>query len=362
MRHLAIWRLATIVLLATVPIAAPTLAGFALAAYADNGNGNEGNEGHGNRGDSDDGNRGHGNDSDGHDEDNPGNSSGPGSGRDDDEESGHEGKAVETIPVASYVVAVDCHPTEDGAATTCDIVATVPEGSKDVSFVQIPAEALCAEVVETEAEFVDPDPNTHVTGYKSRGSEGALTLTLDGQVMTASTATFWIKTGDGIFPVEGPGLRCDLAADAAATTDTTVTVEFEVTPAATEAPSTGNVAIAVLTCSGVPAAAADLDWFGECPPGADQPHDFALAPSDGSAEPLTATTDATGEATFADVAPGDYRLDLVDSSWCHAVSDSVTADSDVVVEAGATSTVWIFTCDGQAGSQAPHGRSDLGVH
>jgi hypothetical protein len=128
-----------------------------------------------------------------------------------------------------------------------------------------------------------------------------------------------------------------------------VTLELDVTPAATETPSTGTVAVAVLSCGEVPADTAGFDWFGACPPGADPAREFSLAPSDDSAAPVTATTDDAGEATFADVAPGDYRLDLVDGSWCHAVSDRVTADSEVVVEAGATSTVWIFVCDGNAG-------------
>ncbi len=339
MRTLALWRLAAILLLAAVPLAAPTLA---PAAIADNGNqGNDDDK-------DDDGNRGHGNDADGVDEDNPGKSK-----EDKDEKKKEEkdekddtGKQVETVPVAGYVVAVDCHPTEDGDTTICDIAATAPDGGKDVSFVQLPAEALCAEVVETEAEFVDPDPNTHITGYKSRGSEGSLSLTLDGQVTTAGIATYWIKTGDGIFPVEGPGFSCDLAAEPAGAEPT---VTFEVEPTATPQPETGTVAVEVLTCAGVPADTTGFDWFGECQPGIDPPRDFTLAPADDSASAVTAATDTDGTATFADLAPGDYLLTLADGAWCHAASDHVTAESEVVVEAGATSTVWIFICDGTSG-------------
>lgn len=335
MRTLALWRLAAILLLATVPLAAPSLAS---AAIADNGNGNQGNSD-----DDNDGNRGHGNDADGVDEDNPGKSK-----EDKDEkkkDKDNTGKQVETVPVAGYVVAVDCHPTEDGGATACDIEATAPDGGKDVGFVQLPVEALCAEVIETDAEFVDPNPNTHVTGYKSRDG-GALSLTLDGQVTTAGTATYWIKTGDGIFPVEGPGLRCDLAAEpAGAEATTTVTVDTTATPP----PTTGTVAVEVLTCAGVPADTAGFDWFGQCEPGIDPPRDLTLAPGDDSASAVTATTDTGGTATFADLVPGDYRLNLTDGAWCHAASDRVTAESEVVVEAGATSTVWIFICDGKSG-------------
>ena len=336
MRHLAIWRLATILLLATVPLAASALAGTAPAVLAD----------HGNHGDSDDGNRGHGNDPDGHDEDNPGNSSGPGNTGKRDDKDTTTGKQVETVPVAGYVVAVDCHLAEDGATTTCDIAATAPEGGKKVTFLQVPTETLCAGVVETTAKLADPDPKTHVAGYASHGSDAALSLTLDGPVTTAGTATYWIKAGGDVFPVEGPGLRCDLAA---APAGAEATVTFSVDATATPSPTTGTITVEVLSCAGVPTDPTDFDWFGACPPGADPPRDFTLAPSDDSAAPVTASTDAAGEATFADLAPGKYRLDLVDGSWCHAVSDSVTADSEVAVEAGATSTVWIFVCDSADG-------------
>ncbi len=338
MRHLAIWRLATILLLAALPLAAPILAGPAPAAVADNG---KGNEGHGNQDDSDDGNRGHGND-----EDNPGNSSGPDSGRDDDEPD-NDGKAVEAIP-AGYLVDVACEPVDAGA-TACTFTAFAPEGGKKVGFLQVPAENLCAGVLDTDAKYADPEPHTQLAGYASSGGDReTVTIVLDGPVATAGTAIYWIKAASAVFPVTGPGLRCDLAADAATDSPATATVRFDVTPAATETSSTGTVAVAVLSCAGVPADTSDFDWFGECPPGADQPRDFTLAPSDGGAPPVTATTDETGEAMFADVAPGDYRLDLVDGSWCHAVSDRVTADSEVVVEADATSTIWIFVCDVRA--------------
>jgi len=51
-------------------------------------------------------------------------------------------------------------------------------------------------------------------------------------------------------------------------------------------------------------------------------------------------------ATFASLDPGAYRLDLTGIDWCHAESDNVDASGDVVVEAGAEATVWIFTCTG----------------
>jgi hypothetical protein len=341
MRTLALWRLVAILLLAVVPLAGASAEGPAPAALAAQGNGND---------DSDDGNRGHGNDPDGVDEDNPGNSGNAKETKDkekDAKEKPEKGGAVEAVPGAGYVVAVACHPTEDGLATACEISATAPDGASEVGMVQLPAEVACAEVVDTDAEFADPDPNTHVTGYTSRGSEGSLSLTLDGAVTTAGTATYWITTGDGIVPVEGPGLRCEPAADAAATE---ASASFTVDATPTPPPATGSIAVAVLTCAEVPADTTGFDWFGQCQPGADPPRELAIAPGDGSAAPATATTDAAGEATFGALAPGEYRLELVDGAWCHAASDAVTAESEVVVEAGATATVWIFLCDGTAGA------------
>lgn len=334
MRHLAILRLAAILLLAALPLVAPAFAPApsAAVALADNGNGNE---------NSDDGdeNRGHGNDPDKNDEDNPG----KGNGKKDKDDKDEEETGVAAVP-AGYVIDVACDEDADAGTTECVIAATAPEGGKKVGFVQVPADALCAEVVETDAELADPEPHTHVTGYKSRGSEGSLALVLDGTVTTAGTATYWIKAGGSVIPVEGPGFSCGVAADTAAT----VTLEIDVTPTATEAPAAGTVVVDVLTCADVPADTTDFDWFGQCQPDGATERSFTLTPDGGT--PMTATTAKTGEATFADVAPGDYALDLVDGSWCHAVSDRVTAESKVVVEAGVTSTVWIFVCEPPTGS------------
>jgi hypothetical protein len=336
MRHLALWRLAALLLLTALPLAFPTLTVTAPVALADHGNGNNGNA-------SGDHDKGHGNDPDGVDEDNPGKSKDNKGKSKDKEKEKNAGEQVETVPAAGYAVAVDCRPAGD--TTTCDVTATAPAGAKKVNFVQAPAAAICADVVETDAKFSDPDPHTHITGYTSRGSRASLSLVLEGEVTVAGTTTWWIKAANNVLPVEGPGLACETHA----ATAPTVTVAFDVTPAATEAPATGTVTVDVLTCGEVPADTTGFDWFGACQPGANPARNFALAPGDDSAPPVTATTNASGAATFAEVAPGNYRLDLVDGSWCHANADRVTADSEVVVEAGATSTVWIFLCDRPAG-------------
>lgn len=84
-------------------------------------------------------------------------------------------------------------------------------GAKDVSHVDVPEAAVCAEVVGGDYEYVSPDPNTGVTGFKSKGGRGTLTLVLAGEVRVDGTATYAIKSGDGVFRVDGPGLVCDAA-------------------------------------------------------------------------------------------------------------------------------------------------------
>jgi hypothetical protein len=69
-----------------------------------------------------------------------------------------------------------------------------------------------------------------------------------------------------------------------------------------------------------------------------------VAPA-GTANGIAAETDGAGEVVFSGLEPGTYDLTLLDGSWCHAKSDRVTAESDVVVEAGQESTVWVFLCD-----------------
>jgi hypothetical protein len=333
MRHLAPWRLAAILLLAAIPLASSTIANSAPVILADKGNGNANTGG--------DHDKGHGNDADGHDEDNPGNSGNTKKDKQDKDEKDKQDAPVEAVP-AGYAVDVACE-AGDGA-TTCTFTATAPEGGKKVGMLQVPDAAICAGVVATDAKRVDPEPHTHLAGYASSGGDKeTVTLTLDGAVTTGDTAIYWIKAASAVFPVTGPGLRCDLGA----ASEATAAVRFDVTPAATEAPSTGTVVVAVLRCAAVPADTTGFDWFGACPPAADPPRELTLAPSGGA--PVAATTDATGQASFADLTPGDYTLDLVDGSWCHAVSDRVTADSEVAVEAGATSTVWVFVCEAPNG-------------
>ena len=60
------------------------------------------------------------------------------------------------------------------------------------------------------------------------------------------------------------------------------------------------------------------------------------------------TSTNTGDAatyTVAQLEPGTYRLEQSNATWCHAESDNVDEQGDVVVKAGARSSVWVFNCE-----------------
>jgi Prealbumin-like fold domain len=58
----------------------------------------------------------------------------------------------------------------------------------------------------------------------------------------------------------------------------------------------------------------------------------------------TGTTDDLGNLVFANLDPGTYQLTEENGDWCHAESDSVDENGDVIVRANERSTVWIFHC------------------
>lgn len=331
MRTLLTWRLAAALLLLVLPAlaaVAPAAPAAAIAADRDTRQ-------------SDDGNRGHGNDPDGVDEDNPGKSKGKDKKEKDKPEK--RDKGVAAVPGEGYTVSVDCDLDAESGRTTCTVTATAPDGGKDVGFVQLPAEALCADVLETDAEYTDPQPSTHITGYTARDDAGGFSLVLAGEVTVAGTTTWWIKTGDGVFPVEGPGFACAQVEAEAPASDANTGATFT-TPTPTLAPETGSVTVTTYSCGDRPADPAGHDWFGACTPGG--PTRTVTLAAEGAAEPLaTGETDAAGEAVFADLAAGAYTLDLVDGSWCHAKADRVTAESAVVVEPGAVTNVYLFLCE-----------------
>jgi hypothetical protein len=270
---------------------------------------------------------------------------------DDKDKDKDEGKVEAAAP---YTVDVECDFNADDDQTTCTFKGEAPEGAKDVSHVDLPEKEICAPVVGGDAERVDPDPNTRVVGYKSRGSEGEFKLVLEGEVTTGGTATYWFKTGDGVFPARGPGLRC--GEDAADLPDTTAPAKLTPvatepaklgptpTPAADLSDSSGAIHVEVLECP-MESGNADTDWYGLCTV-AGSGYRFRLTAVEGTAPGKTAATDAEGQVTFGSLQPGLYDLSSADNAWCHAQSDSVDAEGNVNVVAGERATVWTFYCLG----------------
>ncbi|CAA9548116.1 MAG: hypothetical protein AVDCRST_MAG70-690 [uncultured Thermomicrobiales bacterium] len=287
--------------------------------------------------------------------------------KDDNEKKDDEGKdkdddqrrAIELAVPAR--VEVECGFDRPADQTTCTFTGVVPPGAKGIGHVDLPASEVCAEVVGGEYEYVDPDPNTRVVGYKSRGSEDVFSLVMTGEVTTGGTATYWIKTGDRVFPATGPGLVCGGAAThpavvttasaevtpaaAAVTPEIRITVELEPFPTAeANVAGMGTVLVWTYACA-EESPTAEFDWYGECEPGLEG-IPFTLVARDGS-EPATAgedQSDAAGQARFEALAPGTYLLETTATPWCRAESDNVDERGELVVAAGAEVTVWIFLC------------------
>jgi hypothetical protein len=266
--------------------------------------------------------------------------------KDNEKEEKDKGKGNDDVePAAPYRVEVSCDI--DGAAgqTACTFTGVAPEGAKSVGHLDMPAAEICGAVLGGDAEYVDPDPNTGVVGYKSKGDGGVFTLILEGNVTTGGTATYWIKSGDGVFPATGPGLNCAMDQQPAEVFPTPIVVTGTLeTATTTEDAATGTVGVYTYACA-TDADSEATDWFGSCKPGVSGVR-FALSPADGTtAEPVgDGMTQAGGEVRFDGLAPGAYDLDAPDATWCHAESDSVNEHGELVVTAGADVSVWIFLC------------------
>jgi hypothetical protein len=254
-----------------------------------------------------------------------------------------KGKQKQIAEADAYAVEVECQFDAKASQTTCVFTSVAPEDGKDVNHIDLPEEAVCAEVVDGDYDYVNPDPNTNVTGYQSRGHEGAFTLVLTGQVTTSGATTYWFKVGGGIFPAQGPGLAC-AASDQPTSRETTAPGTPEAAPA-----STGDLTVTTYLCGETPVDPATFDWYGACDQGGS--YNFTLDVVD-SGPATTYTVDASqpGVTTFGSLAPGVYHLELPGAKWCHAESDDVNADGDLNVSAGETTQVWIFLCTGSSGS------------
>ncbi|MDQ3695553.1 MAG: SpaA isopeptide-forming pilin-related protein, partial [Chloroflexota bacterium] len=111
-------------------------------------------------------------------------------------------------------------------------------------------------------------------------------------------------------------------------------------------PTTGSIVIHKYGCAAT-TYPPGYDWFRECESqGAGV--QFALSFFDGTqfVPRSTGATSEDGLLRFNRVPPGTYRLQEIGAAWCHAESDSVNAQGDVIVQAGQRANVWIFNCLG----------------
>ena len=234
-----------------------------------------------------------------------------------------------------YGIEIDCEYDDNLDQTTCVVSGVVPEGGKKIGHFDIPADSICAEVIDGDFDIVDPDAHTDVTGYSTRGNEASITLILHGEVTVSGTSTYWFKVANDIFPATGPGLSCTTPGDEQG---------GPATPPATSEPSAGSLVVTTYSCTDVPEQRDEFDWFGGCHPLDGSVAYDLISIESGAARSDTGSSTATGELTFAPLDAGTYELTLVDDTWCHAESDNVNSVGEVIVAEGQPTNVWIFMC------------------
>ena len=257
-------------------------------------------------------------------------------------------KKVRAEPIAGYTVRVECSFDEASDQSTCFFDADSPAGAKKINLFDVPADSVCAPVVGGDAQFVDPDPNTNVTGYRSTDSNGQMTLVLAGEVRTGGSATYWIKAASNILPATGPGLQCASAdtppaeptANAPALPTATAPA-VQLTPEVTD--PTGSVVVFAHTCP-VALASSQLRLVRRMHRSESGVRYRLVRVDTETRDGVTTSTNSTGRAQFFSLQPGTYELTQAEGDWCHAQSDNVDADGNLIVNAGQRTTVWVFAC------------------
>jgi hypothetical protein len=173
------------------------------------------------------------------------------------------------------------------------------------------------------------------TGLKA----GNYTLIEDGASSSVSVYAFcgydvynwadWYSTSGSIFLplVEGANITC---------------IWFNVPDDLSD--STGAIVVHKYTCNGVKFPAG-FDYFANCLIETDGVK-FAISVKQGDqfVPSKTGITNQNGLLSFGRLRPGTYQLKEVGADWCHAKSDSVDSQGNLIVRAGQRTNVWIFNC------------------
>jgi hypothetical protein len=270
-------------------------------------------------------------------------------------------QVVVVQPAAGYRVTVGCYADEAAGRSTCVFAGVATADGDSVDGLAVSEGTVCASVLA--GDFVQSDgavPRDSAglssdasgagwyavgTGYRgpafvSQAQPDVVTLVLAGTVTTEGTATYWLRTANGVQAAAGPGLHCESAA---------------ATGAGAEA--MGAVVVQAFAC---PFAAvsdqATVDWFARCVQPVDRAT-FKLTALDGENPgwQRSETVNADGVLRADDLAPGHYQLVQLGADWCHAESDRVDDRGDVIVTAGERTSVWIFDCTESGDASPPSG-------
>ena len=89
----------------------------------------------------------------------------------------------------------------------------------------------------------------------------------------------------------------------------------------------------------------NFDWFANCSIETDGVKFTLSVQQAGKFVPKsTGLTNADGIINFGNLKPGTYQLKEVGADWCHAESDNVNPQGNLIVRAGQRTSVWIFNC------------------
>lgn len=108
--------------------------------------------------------------------------------------------------------------------------------------------------------------------------------------------------------------------------------------------STGAIVVHKYICNGT-TFPAGYDYFANCAVETGGVK-FGISVKQGNSfvPKTTAITNQNGIISFGRLKPGTYQLKEIGADWCHAKSDNVDAQGNLIVRAGERTNVWIFNC------------------